>query len=61
MSADTLTQRQISKVGPNGGSAVGLRVSAAVLKELGWTDGTLVRWRVVDGHLEGRRVTLRED
>ncbi len=57
---DALTARQISRVAANGHSGAGLRVSASVLKELKWGPGALVRWHVVDGHLEGRRVRLAE-
>ena len=58
--ADALTHRQISRVTPNGSAGPGLRVSASILKELGWRNGTLVRWRAEDGRLIGVPVILQE-
>ena len=58
--ADALTHRHISRVTPNGNAGPGLRVSASILKELGWRNGTLVRWRAEDGRLIGVPVILQE-
>ena len=58
--SDSLTHRQISRVTPNGNAGPGLRVSASILKELGWKAGMLVRWRAEDGRLVGVPVVLQE-
>jgi antitoxin component of MazEF toxin-antitoxin module len=58
--ADSLTHRQITRVAPNGNTKLGLRAPKSVLEEIGWSPGTHVHWRVVDDHLEARRVVLLE-